>query len=381
MAEKVIIHVGFPKTGTTALQASLFQAQSDLETQFIIYNPPWNNAHHRAAWSLIEYVFGWNAKGGSSTPKNVWTKFVNQVNSTNGTVLISSEFFIKANSVQINRIKNEINAKNVEIIFTLRPFAKILPSRYQQSLKKGMKWSYEEWLKKVFESESMTPSLEFATKNPFMVDYAETISLWANTFGLQNVKLVLTDEANPENLYRRFEEATGISKDTLKTAKTKKLNRSLTLSEANILREVNKRRPKKWKWGQYRYFIRGNFVKYLSDNPSKFPNDPKLQLPKSVLPFIETYALDQIQKIKDLGVIILGNPAELHVDNSGNIENLDSGTIPVEMAADLVIHLSSISRLSGTSTRNLIKEVGIRLKRSTKFYIRLVGKIISIFFK
>ena len=375
MADKIFLHVGFPKTGTTALQASLTDSSTKLSELGFDYSPPWNNAHHRAAWSLVDYVFGWNSKGGSKTPKSVWNKFVADINKRPGNVLISSEFFIRANIELINKIKNELTAKEYVIVFTLRPFAKILPSRYQQSLKKGMTWTYEQWLEKVFAAEPDVAMTEFAEPNPYLIDYATTIKNWADVFGPENIKLVLTDETNPDNLYRRFEQALGLPAELLKITKARKLNRSLTASEASILRAVNAQKPKKWKWNQYRFFIRGNFVKYLSDSPSKFPQDPKLQLPNSALNRLEDYSKDQIKRIENLGILIYGDPSLLHEANSGNEFEKNFDQVPVEMVADLVIHLSSVTRFAGTSTKELIKETGVRLVRSPRFIVRLAGKI------
>lgn len=375
MSKKIIIHAGFPKSGTTALQASLNEYKKSLRDQGIVYSTAWNNAHHRPAWAVMGYVFGWEGKGGSTTPISVWEKFVRQIKKSKKTFLISSEFFSHAPKEVVQRIHDDLAADDIEIIFTLRPFAKILPSRYQQSLKKGKKWTYEEWLSKVFSEVSTHQD------DSYMIDYAGILKTWADVFGQENVTLVLTDETNPDNLYRRFEQAVGISSNTLQVATTKKLNRSLTGSEVSILRAVNERKPKKWKWDQYRYFIRGNFVKYLSDHPSKFPQDPKLELPNSSLDNLATYAKSQIAQIDSLGIQILGNSSELHVDASRSEFEYKFDMVPVEMVADLVIHLSSISRLAGTSTRTLIQELGIRLTRSPKFYVRLPGHIITRIFK
>jgi len=381
MADKIFLHVGFPKTGTTALQASLADSSTELLALGFDYSPPWNNAHHRAAWSLVDYVFGWNSKGGSKTPKSVWNKFVKDINKRDGNVLISSEFFIRANIELINKIKNELSAKEYVIVFTLRPFAKILPSRYQQTLKRGMTWTYEQWLEKVFGAELDLEMTDFAEPNPELIDYVTIIKNWADVFGKENIKLVLTDETNPDNLYRRFEQALGLPSNLLKIAKAKKLNRSLTASEASILRAVNAQKPKKWKWNQYRYFIRGNFVKYLSDSPSKFPQDPKLQLPNSVLSRIESYSLDQIKRLDNLGISIYGDTSLLHEANSGNESEKNFDQVPVEMVADLVIHLSSVTRFAGTSTKGLVREIGSRLVRSPRFIVRVVGKITLRVFK
>jgi hypothetical protein len=372
VAKKIIIHPGFPKSGTTALQASLMQAQENLAGQNLLYQPAWNNAHHRAAWALTDYIFGWEGKGGETTPQAAWQKLCQESASAKTPVLISSEFFIRADARKVEQIKAELGASEYKIIFTLRPFAKVLPSRYQQSLKKGKTWTYDKWLHSI---------LDDAQTKINLVDYAGIIETWTNTFGADNVTIIIADETNPEILYRRFESALGIQNESLKPAKIKKLNRSLTASEVEILRQVNLRKPKKWKWTQYRYFIRGNFVKFLSDNPSKFKDDPKLQLPAWAVESLVPYSKDQVHRIMGLGAEILGDADSLITYGSKNDAATPFSVVPVEMAADLVIHLSSISRFAGISTRALVREIGTRLNRSSRFYVRIPGALIIRIFK
>lgn len=356
MARQIIIHPGFPKSGTTSLQASLMQAQSSLSNQGIFFDPAWNNAHHRPAWAVTNYVFGWNKNGGESTPISAWENLVSEIEAAPKTALITSEFLIQADEKTVRRIKNDFGNVDFKIVFTLRAFAKILPSRYQQSLKKGRTWTYDEWLKSVFDS-------GFSKVN--LTDYAGIIKKWADIFGVENVSIVIADESNPENLLRGFEIACGMSAGTLQPAKVKRLNRSLTESEVEILRQVNLRKPKKWKWRQYNEFVRGKFVRTLSDNPSKFPNDQKLQLPTWAIDSLEPYSRDQISRLRNLGVDIRGDIDSLLSKNNG-VEVTTQKLVPAEMAADIVIQLTSIKSLAETSTRGLIKEVFKRVKKRFK---------------
>ncbi|MCX6403438.1 MAG: hypothetical protein NT032_05940 [Actinobacteria bacterium] len=372
MAKKIIIHPGFPKSGTTALQASLMQSSEDLEKQNLLYQPPLNNAHHRAAWALTKYTFGWDGEGGENTPLAAWKKLCQSSKNSKIPVLISSEYFIRVGQDKIPKMKAELGASEYKIIFTLRPFAKVLPSRYQQSLQKGKTWTYDKWLHSLLDNSKPKISL---------VDYAGIIETWVKAFGANNVTIIIADESNPDVLYRRFESAIGITNETLKPAKIKRINRSLTASEVEILRQVNLRKPKKWKWAQYRYFIRGNFVKFLSDNPSKFKEDPKLQLPAWAVEFLAPYSKDQVERINNVGAEILGDAASLIAHSSESESGAPISVVPVEMAADLVIHLSSISRFAGISTSALVREIGTRLKRSSRFYVRILGAFITRIFK
>lgn len=355
MAKKVIIHPGFPKSGTTALQASLMQAQKELANQGLHFAPPWNNAHHRAAWAITRYVFGWKSNGGESTPISAWENLCDEIKNVKSDALITSEFLIKADPTTIQQIKRDLGQVEIKIVFTLRPFAKLLPSRYQQSLKKGRTWTYDEWLKTIFKDSGSVG----------LTDYAEILQNWVEAFGKENVSLIIADETNPEFLYRSFEQALGLAVETLKPAKIKRLNRSLTASEVEILRQVNLRKPKKWKWKQYNLFVRGKFVRNLSDKPSAFKEDPKLVLPSWAIEKLQPYASSQISRIEKLGIDILGDPKSLHSDTFA-IDTNTNGFVPAAMAADLVIQLAAIPSVKDARTRDLVKEVFKRIKSRFK---------------
>lgn len=355
MGRLVVIHPGFPKSGTTALQASLKQAQQELKAQGYEYNPPWNNAHHRAAWALTKYTFGWSGKGGETTPISVWENLVTEVSKSSKSALISSEFLIRADSQTIKKIKNDFVGADFKIVFTLRPFAKVLPSRYQQTLKKGKTWTYDKWLHTILDGEK---------SNVQLLDYAGIIESWARVFGPDRVSIIIADETNPDSLYRSFETAVGLNENSLRPAKIKRLNRSLTASEVEVLRQVNLRKPKKWKWKQYNTAIRGKFVRQLSDNPSKFTNDSKLQLPKWAFEKLQPYVDYQLSAIADLPIFVHGDLQSLR--SGSNDGPQDSRFIPAEMAADFVLQLASIQSLSETSTRGLVREIMTRIKKRFK---------------
>ena len=61
---RLVIHAGFHKSGTTALQEA-FDAQSEeLKAAGIIYPNIGRKAHHRIAWALTERTWGWSKRGG-----------------------------------------------------------------------------------------------------------------------------------------------------------------------------------------------------------------------------------------------------------------------------------------------------------------------------
>ena len=77
---RLIIHAGFHKSGTTALQEA-FDAQSEeLKAAGIVYPNIGRKAHHRIAWALTGRAWGWSKRGGEKTPRKEWDVFVKSAN-------------------------------------------------------------------------------------------------------------------------------------------------------------------------------------------------------------------------------------------------------------------------------------------------------------
>lgn len=302
MAEKFILHVGFHKTGTTAIQTSMYYSREELKKQGITYLYSRARAHHQAAWSLSQRLWGWKGRGGKTTSPKQWTKFSRQVNSTRGTVIASSEFFSEVSLDRIQKIRADIKSQDVQIVFTIRPLVKLLASSYQQYLKYGVKASYEQWLHEQLDTPGttkMTPS--FWQRN----FHGESISTWASVFGPENVTVMVVDEAQPQKMYEQFNGFLGLPDGLLAEQKTGG-NRSLSVEEVEFLRELNVQFPKDRNWSDYTTFIREKAIKALTD--SSFPeHGKKLLTPAWAQEIAQSLTAQSVEKIKSSGVKVMGN--------------------------------------------------------------------------
>jgi hypothetical protein len=80
--KKLIIHPGFHKTGTTALQQALSEVRSELCASGFSYPKIAGNAHHRAAWSINENTWGWKKRGGRLMTPVEWQKLEKKIRSS-----------------------------------------------------------------------------------------------------------------------------------------------------------------------------------------------------------------------------------------------------------------------------------------------------------
>ena len=312
--KRLVIHPGFHKSGTTALQQSLHENRGKLLELGISYPFPRFRAHHRIAWSLSQRVWGWQKRGGSKESPKLWRRAVRAINrDTSGTTVISSEFFSEIDVEKIKELRNSIKGKEIDVVFTLRPLAKVLSSSYQQYLKYGLKADYKEWLHSIFDVPGESKLNPTFWKRHM---HGTVIANWAEVFGAEHITVIIVDEKRPEFLFDSINDYLRIPRETL-IAPNKRLNRSLTTEEISLLLEINRNFPKERSWDQYELFIRNGFIRELTDNTTVAEGKDFLLTPEWA-----------IEKANNLGSQFKRELTDLNINVIGDIDSLDKAQVP-----------------------------------------------------
>lgn len=311
---RLIIHAGFHKSGTTALQEA-FDAQSEeLKAAGIIYPNIGRRAHHRVAWALTGRTWGWGKRGGEKTSIKEWEQLAKSINSSDEeTIIISSEFFSELDGDAIRKLFSDIKGRKVQAVFTVRPLVKLLASSYQQYLKYGIKADYEEWLHSVLD----TPG-ESKINPTFWLRHfhGRVVGKWVDVLGSQAVTVIIVDESHPEFLFDSINAYLGLPQGLLKSQDTGS-NRSLTLEEIALLLDINRRFPQEREWDEYEIFIRNGYIRTITDVVAPSPQSGKLLTPQ--------WAID---KGNEIGAVNKRELLATHARIIGDIESLDSARVP-----------------------------------------------------
>lgn len=312
--KQLIIHVGFHKSGTTALQESFHVNWESLKNSGILYPKIGTKAHHRYAWALTQRPWGWNKRGGERVPVNVWNKAAKQIdNAKEESVLLSSEFFSELDGEKIRKIKADIKNRNVQILFTLRPLVKLLPSSYQQYLKYGITAEYEDWLHSVLDKPGESKINPTFWKRHF---HGQVVARWADVFGAANITVLIVNEAQPTFLFDEINRYLNLSPNTLQAAESGS-NRSLTMEEISLLLELNRKFPKEREWDEYQVFIRNGYIRELTDHIKPAPDKDRLLTPDWA-----------VEKANQIGQQIKGELSKSGVKIIGDIESLGNSQVP-----------------------------------------------------
>ena len=368
MKKKVYLHVGFHKTGTTAIQEALFTHSDQLRILGINYATKKGKANHREAWALSERYWGWKKRGGEQTSIVEWQKRVKNLKAQKIDSVVSSEFFSEINDDQLNLMANDLKDFDVEIIFTIRPLTKLLGSSYQQYLKYGIKASYEEWLEDIFhnsEKPKFTPTFWKRHR------HEEVMSRWANAFGNQKIHLVVVDESEPDLLYDSFNKILKLPAGTLKEVKGLGSNRSLNYPEIALLLAINKAFPKDRAWSDYEVFIREGSIRHLTNQIQLAGLGTKLLTPQWAVDEAAKLSSNSIAKINDLGIIIYGDlnklsSTEIPIGTNGEISE-----ISIDIAVNALLAFEKSEVIEKYSTKEIFIEAVKRLKRIVRKFLKL----------
>lgn len=359
MSKKLVAHVGFHKTGTTALQESFAANREALNSFNVIYPDFGQKAHHRAAWALIGRSWGWKNRGGAKFPIAEWEKVIKSVRKNKGTTLISSEFFCELDEAKINKFKEDLKGAEVKVVFTLRPLVKLLSSSYQQYLKYGLTPTYEEWLHSVLDKPGVSKLTPTFWKRH---EHGRVITQWANAFGAENVTVVIADETQPTAIFEAFNSLLGIPAGTLAQIEGISSNRSLSYEEVCLLLEINKNFPKEREWSEYEIYIREGAIKHLTDHVKVSKDAEKLLTPQWALDKVREIGAESVRQIKASGVSVVGD-----------LDKFDSAVIPVgdnvpvthislETAAQALLAFDN-KTLRRQSSRVIFREAVRRVKK------------------
>jgi len=332
--KQLILHVGFHKSGTTALQESFFAQRKELETQGVLYPSVGWQAHHRVAWAIARRRWGWKDRGGKTTPYSTWTRMLLRIKlSRSDKVVLSSEFLSELPPEKIQLLKKQVRGRQVRVLFTLRPLVKLLASSYQQYLKYGLKEDYETWLHSVLDvpgKSKLNPS--FWKRNM----HGEVVARWAEVFGAENVSVVIVDEQRPEFLFESINGFLELPAGFIKQLPTGS-NRSLSLEEMTLLLEINKRCPEKRSWPEYLTFIRNGYVRELTDKIPIKAGKEKLPTPSWAIDAGNTIATQSKLRLKELGVTVYGDLESLDSAKVLEGEPKYPGSIDIETIAQAML--------------------------------------------
>ena len=337
----VLLHIGPPKTGTSALQGACHACRDEMRAQGVRYV-----GRTRQSGSAAYAVLGrTHPTLGKAPSARYWNHLVREVRSAKEPrVFISSEFFAGADDAQAARIIRELGGNRVHVALTLRPVSRILASRWQQNVQEGARYSFDQFLHWVFEQPSEGSGAAFWSRQR----HDRLAARWASIVGPERLSVVMVDEQNKSAIYQAFEELLCLQDGTLKPQNDTE-NRSMTTEEIELIRALNEQfaeagitRPL-----LYKMITRGTAL-YMKDRTIG-PSEPKQQPPSWAVNRADLVGWESAAAIRALGVQVIGN-----------LDALGGTTPKGESAAPIPPLASSTASDRAAADRRVPEEVATR---------------------
>ncbi|WP_205471739.1 hypothetical protein [Nocardioides sp. SYSU D00038] len=234
MADRVYVHVGAPKTGTTYVQDRLHLNRTRLARHGVRYPVGSHEDMFPAALDLIDRPWG----GMRPEVQGEWAALAKRVARAKGTVVISHEILAGATPAQVERAMADLAPAEVHVVYSARDIARQVAAEWQEQVKHQRRVTFRSFLKQLQASDSRKASRWFWR----VQGLPDVLERWSANLLPSQVHLVTVPQpgARHGELWRRFCTATGID-PAWAPLDSERRNPSLGGAETTLVRRLNSR--------------------------------------------------------------------------------------------------------------------------------------------
>jgi hypothetical protein len=256
MAERIFLHVGPRKTGSTYVQSVVWANKATLREQGLLL--PLGRVRDHFLLTNVVREGKESAEPMPPRGRALWGRMLAQVEDWPGDVLLSHELFSAASDERALWALEQLGqvGSEVHVIVAARDLARQIPAKWQQSVKQGLTMRLREYCECV---RTMDPAADFwATQH-----IPDQLRRWGRgTVDDKHVHLVTLPPAgaDPAVLWARFASVIAVMPDSVDLSMSHP-NESLGAVEVELLRRVNEIAP----MGQHKP-LRQNMVRIVLAN-------------------------------------------------------------------------------------------------------------------
>lgn len=335
MAERVLLHVGAMKSGTSFIQVRMAANQEALAKQGVLFpGDGW-----RDQVLAVTDVLG-HKREGPVSKEGRWQRLVDEANAWSGTVVVSMEFLGPAKPQNIRKVVQSFPDSHVEAVMTVRDLGRSIPAMWQETVQNQKTWTWEEYVAGIRRG----PRMGDAAGRHFWRQHntPQMASRWADEVGPDNFTVVTLPHpgAGTEVLWERFCSVVGI--DPASCAPVPPTNESMGVVSALMMRRLNAILVEQgMPWKDYTTFVKWGLAKgVLADRKRSEP-----ALGFEVERWLEKRAAKLVKQLRDLGVRVVGDLEEL---SPVAVPGVDPATISEADQLDAALAgLAEVLRLRG----------------------------------
>lgn len=233
MAQRVLLHVGVPKTGTSAVQDLLFRHREALAEAGVLYPADRFDAHFLGALELMQLPWG----GLEHQATGAWQRLAQTVRAWPGTAIISHEILGKASRRQAEAAISSLGDAEVHVVLSVRDLVRQLPAEWQENVKHRRTKTYEKFLRDLRDPRRPDIVSQWFWS---VQEVPDVLDRWTATLPPERVHLVTVPPPgqDPGLLWQRFAQVFGLDPERYSPTGDR-ANASLGVAEVALLRRLN----------------------------------------------------------------------------------------------------------------------------------------------
>ncbi|WP_121257523.1 hypothetical protein [Nocardioides ferulae] len=305
MSERVLLHVGTPKTGTSYLQDVLFRNRDRLLDAGLCYPAKRFDDHFLAALDLQRLTWG----GLEAEAVGAWDRLAGQVRRHHGTAIVSHEVFAAASRSQADRALTSLGHRNgteVHLVLSVRDLVRQIPAEWQENVKHRSPIGYAQFLQQIQDPER---SSRIGSWFWSVQEVPDILDRWAFDLPPERVHLVTVPPAGgaPEVLWKRFSAAFGLDGVDL-DLHGERSNPSMGVPETALMRRINAAVNDVVPPADYRPLVRELLA---HQTLSQRTRSPRLALPAEVQAWVREREEAWVATLRERGYDVVGDLDDL----------------------------------------------------------------------
>jgi hypothetical protein len=381
-----LFHIGPPKTGSTTLQAAAADHRAELLAHGVRYPGPRRSHRHEVA-AFVGRSIGWVGKPGASDAAAMakWDALMAEIEADHERrILMGHEYAAGADDAMAKRFVEAIGER-IHVVITLRDYGSMLPSIWQEHNKAGNVGLFDDWLTGVLARPRPQDRIE---RVHVRHDQGWLVRRWAQAAGPENVTVVVLDPADHDFVFDVFEKMLGLPSGLLSSGGLSRSNRSLSVPELEMLRQVNKvLRANDVAWPDYQRYLANGAALRMLQTRRPAADEQRLAIPAWAVERVMDDMARHVREIAASGVRIVGDldllarPPRVRAEDEP--AHPDVTSVLIEAAAQALAGVisqatgrswsfapprprelpSPAESLAGVSARELIAELRGRVRR------------------
>ncbi len=225
MAERVLLHIGAPKSGTTYLQSILWGNRKSLRDTGLLV-PGRNLVDFNMAAAAVRI-----RNPGNGRPARTWRRLIDECAEWPHDAVLSAEWFCRTPDDLIPRMVSAFAPAEVHVVYTARALVPLVTAAWQESLKTGHRESLPEFVSSMDDDER-----RWSWRN---IDPSRVLERWSQHVPAERIHVVTVPAtgADPLVLLRRFASVVGFDPEACDTTVAQP-NESLSVEAAELVRRV-----------------------------------------------------------------------------------------------------------------------------------------------